>query len=78
MENELKVVKHLDNLQFGFWSEEDETFVPLIESNKDKIAEHLGCSEEFLDAIEMFVADIKELVGKDLKDIWNKVVEAEL
>ena len=67
-----KIVGHTDDLDFGYWDDESETFVGL---EKDPVAvqEHLGLSNEALSVITMFVADVRELVSTDLAEIWKRL-----
>ncbi len=62
-----KTIKNLDNLKFGFWDDEADEFV----HEAADVKAHLGLSDKAYDSIEMFVADIKQYIGDDLKDIWD-------
>ncbi len=62
-----KIVAELDNLEFGYWDDDASIMV----TDKDEVMSALGLDVLAYDAIEMFIADIKEKIGKDLKDIWE-------
>ena len=62
-----KIVANLDGLEFGYWDDEASDFV----TDAAEVKAYLGLSDRAYDSISMFVADIKEMVGKDLKDIWE-------
>ena len=62
-----KIVAELDKLAFGYWDDEGGDFV----TDADEVKAYLGLSDRAYDSIQMFVGDIKEYVGKDLKDIWE-------
>lgn len=76
MKTEMSVWANVDELQFGYWDMKTEEFVPIdaekAESLK-KAALALGCSERLLDALAMFACSIAQMVGDDLRDVWQKL-----
>jgi len=76
----MKTVKsienHLDDIQFGWWDPEKEEFYP-IELAEDeegqKLLKREDVIERFLDSMILFTNDLKENIGRDLKDIWERL-----
>ena len=62
-----KIVAEVDSLEFGYWDDEASDFV----TDKESVQARLALSDEAYESLDMFVADLKEKVGKDLSDIWE-------
>ncbi len=74
MKTEVNVVAETDRIEFGYWDEENDTFVPLpADEENAEIAEKFGCTPLLIDALIMLAADINQAVGEDLKDIWKRI-----
>jgi hypothetical protein len=61
------------NLQFGFWNDETEEFIPLTIDN----AEEHGVPKALVDIMEMFSEEITERfqsVNRDLKFLGDKII----
>ena len=71
-----RVICKMDKLDFGYWDDESETFISL-ENDSDAVKEYLGLDDRFMSSLIMFVADIKELIGGDLEDIWMRLDDVE-
>ena len=67
-----KVICKMDDLDFGYWDDESETFVGL-EKDAPAVQNRFELSDKALESIIMFVADIKELIGGDLAEIWRRL-----
>ena len=67
-----KVICEMDDLDFGFWDDDSDTFVRL-ETDPAAVQKHLKLSDEVMSSITMFVADIKELIGNDIVEIWERL-----
>jgi hypothetical protein len=71
-----RIVAELDGLQFGYWDMENEEFVPIENMSTEEIrvvAEKMGVKPLLLDTLSMFSDSIREMVGKDLEDIWERL-----
>lgn len=70
----VRVDSEIEKLQLGWWNDEKEEFTP-IEGPTDfeEAATILGCSEKMLESLDMLVDYLKELIGKDLRDIWERL-----
>jgi len=76
MKTQRKVTANVDQLQFGYWDMEIEEFVPIDAQYVDQVQKaitELGCTEGLLDALAMFAANIVEMIGDDLRDIWARL-----
>lgn len=76
MKTKQVIESNTDNLLFGYWDEENQEFIALecVDSEKiKKAAELFECSPLLVDTLIYLTESIAELVGKDLKDIWNKI-----
>ena len=67
-----KVICKMDDLDFGYWDDESETFVSLG-TESAAVQKHLKLSDEMLSSLIMFVADIQELIGSDIVEIWERL-----
>lgn len=79
MKTERIVQAHVDNVQFGYWNTETNTFVPVNVTRQDDVdiaAETLECSKLLIDTLGILTMSITDRVGKDLKDIWRRLDEA--
>ena len=77
----VKIKSETQNLQFGYWDMESESFIPIDNMNDDErkqAAELLGCSPVLLDALQMLVETICDVVDGDLCDIWRRLDAAEI
>ena len=72
-----KIEANIDNLHFGYWDAEAEEFIELKDTASDEqikeMAEKLDCSPKLVEAIQSLTSAIVEYVGKDLKDIWQRI-----
>ena len=76
METRKVITTHTDDIAFGYWDADNDTFVELKTLSTEEeadVAERLGCSPQLVDALIMLTDSIAEAVGQDLKDIWKKV-----
>ena len=73
-----KVSADVDSLRFGYWDMDAEEFVPIDALQADELRlamATLDCSEQLLDALAMFAANISQVVGDDLRSIWSRLNE---
>jgi hypothetical protein len=73
MKSEVNITSEVDSVQFGWWDDKNEDFIPL--NDEDAVRDFLKHSDyrsRLIDAINMLAADIAEKVGEDLKDIWKR------
>ena len=77
MRTDVRTVAETDRIMFGYWDADKDEFVELRNSTSVKevaeAAEKLGCSPLLVDALIMLTDGIAEAVGKDLKDIWERI-----
>lgn len=77
MKTVTKVSADVDGLLFGYWDTVTAQFIPVDAQQEDELkraASDLQCSEELLDALATFAANISQMVGDDLRSIWRQVV----
>jgi len=75
---ETKYDSDFSELQFGFWDEEAEEFIPLDGSAEmfNIISEKTGLSRTVLDCLQMFAADINDrfnALNNDVAELASKV-----
>jgi hypothetical protein len=76
MKTRTTIETRIEELQFGYWDIEAEEFIPIDTSKAidvEAAAVALSCSERLLDALGIFVENIKGTVGLDLCDIWERL-----
>ena len=69
-----KIETKLDDLEFGYWDEEAQTFVG-VERNHQEVQDKFNLSDDAISSLTMFLADVKELIASDLADIWERLDE---
>jgi hypothetical protein len=80
MKTVTRIVTETEKVQFGFWDNEKDDFVPV---DIGKVADiqaaigHFGCSEELIDAIGSMFERLQEAICADLDDIWKRLDDAE-
>ena len=52
---------------------EDDQLVAQKEVSEQEMSRLMKCSEETVDSLSMLISDIKEDIGRDLKDIWERL-----
>ncbi len=64
-----RVEAEIDNLEFGYWDDEGDTFV----TENELVQKKFDLSEDAISSIQMFTNDLKESLGRDLRDIWERL-----
>lgn len=77
MRTKAVIETNTENLRFGFWDEENDTFVDLKDCDKEEALNHLGINSHMLDALNMFADEIVDLIGSDLRSIWKRMDKLE-
>lgn len=77
MHTKTVVKTNTEKLRFGFWDEKNDTFVTLDDCDKKEALSYLGINPNMLDALNMFAGEIVDLVGTDLKSIWERIDKLE-
>lgn len=75
-----RITANIDHLQFGYWDMDTEEFVPVDAQHVDELQQavsKLGTTEELLDALAIFAANISGSIGEDLRDIWKRLDDIE-
>lgn len=72
MRSKLVTETYVDDFRLGYWSEEDERWYALEDTDKEKFSKMLKCSPELVSFLETAFADLTEELKRDLADIWNK------
>lgn len=78
METTKRTMTEVSNIKFGYWDADADKFVPLECTNEtlSMAAKKLNCSTELLEAIDMFVAVVKDHISADLISIWERLDKA--
>ncbi|MCK4825151.1 hypothetical protein KA005_55900 [bacterium] len=71
METKKIIEAEIDSLDLHVM--EDDQFVTQKEVNSKEMSRLMKCSEETVDSLLMLISDIKEAMGRDLKDIWERL-----
>ncbi len=67
-----RVICKTDELDFGYWDDESETFVGL-ETDPAAVQKRFKLSDEAMSSLTMFVTDTRELISSDLEEIWKRL-----
>ncbi len=71
-----QIQTEISGLRFGFWDEKAEEFIPLKSGNASShktAAQHLGCSKEMIEALDILVDSLRDTLTQDLSDIWKRL-----
>lgn len=75
---ETSLENNFGSLQFGWWDNVKEEFVPLEDEESYTIlGDNTGLSKEALSSLEMFAADINDrlnALNEDIKELASKVL----
>lgn len=66
----------MDKLDFGYWDDESETFISL-DADHEAVQKYFGLDDRFMSALIMFIAYMKDLIGGDFEDIWDRLEDVE-
>jgi hypothetical protein len=68
------IVTELENVEYGIWDSENDDFIidpveieKFIDDNKAKVV-----AKALADSMKLFASDLKEALGKDLRDCYDR------
>jgi len=75
MNTEVKttITARLDEVALFYWDPEIEEAIDVDGRNLREMAAEFKCSPELLEALVNFVDYLKDMLGADLRDIWEKL-----
>ena len=80
MRTRTPVATETESLQFGYWDQEAEEFIPIDvgkQADIDLAAKTLDCSKALIETLGVLVESATELIVRDLSDIWKRLDKLE-
>ena len=78
MKTETTIKSNIDDLSLHYYEEEEDIDLSIpFKIPEPEAAKKLECSETLIDTLCALVTSIRELLGSDLKDIWERLDKLE-
>jgi len=80
MKTKKKIIKVIDDIEFGFWDDKDGVFITFGNMKNEEIKKLIKSNnfrKKLLDSIDTLKFSIKDCIGRDLKDIWERLDKLE-
>jgi hypothetical protein len=76
MKTEIVIKCEIDNLEFGYFDEND-NYIELSSATLEEDAKELGVSAAMVNALHFFAEDLSERLHIDLASIWKRLDKLE-